>query len=30
MKKKLLEALKQGYKNLGLSEEAFERVATFG
>ena len=30
MQKILLEALKQGYKNLGLSEEAFERVATFG
>lgn len=30
MKQKILEALKQGHKNLGLSEEAFERVATFG
>lgn len=30
MKQKLLNALKQGYKNLGLGEEAFERVATFG
>lgn len=30
MKQKILEALKQGYKNLGLSEEAFERVATLG
>lgn len=30
MKKKLLEALKQGYKQLGLGEEAFERVAAFG
>lgn len=30
MKKKLLEALKQGHKKLGLSEEAFERVAAFG
>lgn len=30
MKQKILEALKQGYKNLGLSDEAFERVATFG
>ena len=30
MKTKILNALKQGYKNLGLGEEAFERVATFG
>lgn len=30
MKQKILEALKQGHKNLGLSDEAFERVATFG
>jgi len=30
MRNKLLNALKQGHKNLGLSEEAFERVATFG
>lgn len=30
MKQKILEALKQGYKNLGLSEEAFERVAALG
>lgn len=30
MKQKLLDALKQGYKNLGLSESAFERVAAFG
>lgn len=30
MKTKILSALKQGYKNLGLGEEAFERVATFG
>lgn len=30
MKQKLLEALKQGYKQLGLGEEAFERVAAFG
>ena len=30
MKKKILDALKQGYKKLGLAEEAFERVATFG
>lgn len=30
MKQKILEALKQGHKNLGLSEEAFERVAAFG
>ena len=30
MKTKLLNALKQGYKKLGLAEEAFERVATFG
>lgn len=30
MKQKILEALKQGYKNLGMSEEAFERVAAFG
>lgn len=30
MKQKLLNALKEGYKQLGLSESAFERVATFG
>ena len=30
MKTKLLNALKEGYKNLGLAETAFERVATFG
>ena len=30
MKLKLLNALKEGHKNLGLSEDAFERVATFG
>lgn len=30
MKQKILDALKQGFKNLGLSDEAFERVATFG
>lgn len=30
MKQKLLNALKEGYKQLGLSEAAFERVATFG
>lgn len=30
MKQKLLNALKEGYKNLGLAESAFERVATFG
>ena len=30
MKQKLLNALKEGHKNLGLSEDAFERVATFG
>ena len=30
MKTKILNALKQEYKNLGLGEEAFERVATFG
>ena len=30
MKNKLLNALKEGHKNLGLSEEAFERVAAFG
>lgn len=30
MKQKLLNALKEGYKNLGLAETAFERVATFG
>ena len=30
MKKKIFDALKQGYKKLGLAEEAFERVATFG
>lgn len=30
MKKKILDALKQGYKKLGLAEEAFERVATLG
>lgn len=30
MRTKLLNALKQGYKNLGLSDEAFERVAAFG
>lgn len=30
MKQKILEALKQGHKNLGLSDEAFERVAAFG
>lgn len=30
MKNKLLNALKEGYKQLGLSDAAFERVATFG
>ena len=30
MKKKILDALKQGYKKLGLADSAFERVATFG
>ena len=30
MKQKILEALKQGHKNLGLSDEAFERVADLG
>lgn len=30
MKKKIFDALKQGYKKLGLAEEAFERVATLG
>ena len=30
MKLKLLNALKEGHKNLGLSDDAFERVATFG
>ena len=30
MKKKILDALKQGYKKLGLAEEAFERVAALG
>ena len=30
MKQKLLNALKEGHKNLGLAESAFERVATFG
>ena len=30
MKQKLLNALKEGYKNLGLAESAFERVAAFG
>lgn len=30
MKTKILSALKQGYKNLGLGEEAFERVAKLG
>lgn len=30
MKQKLLNALKEGYKQLGLSDAAFERVATFG
>lgn len=30
MKQKLLNALKQGYKQLGLGDEAFERVAAFG
>ena len=30
MKTKLLNALKQGYKTLGLADSAFERVATFG
>lgn len=30
MKQKLLNALKEGYKNLGLAETAFERVAAFG
>ncbi|MBD5367258.1 MAG: hypothetical protein HDR82_09740 [Bacteroides sp.] len=30
MKQKLLNALKEGYKQLGLSDGAFERVATFG
>lgn len=30
MKQKLLNALKQGYPQLGLSDSAFERVATFG
>ena len=30
MKQKIKEALQQEYKNLGLNDEAFERVATFG
>ena len=30
MKQKLLNALKEGHKNLGLAESAFERVAAFG
>ena len=30
MKNKILDALKQGYKKLGLAEEAFERVAALG
>lgn len=30
MKLKLLNALKEGHANLGLSDDAFERVATFG
>lgn len=30
MKLKLLNALKEGHPNLGLSDDAFERVATFG
>ncbi len=30
MKQKILSALKEGYKQLGLSEQAFERVATLG
>lgn len=30
MKKKILDALKQGYKKLGLAEEDFERVAALG
>lgn len=30
MKQKLLKALQEGHKNLGLSGEAFERVAAFG
>ena len=30
MKQKLLNALKEGYKQLGVSVEAFERVAAFG
>ena len=30
MKTKLFNALKQGYKKLGLADSAFERVATFG
>ena len=30
MKTKLLNALKHGYKKLGLADSAFERVATFG
>lgn len=30
MKQKLLNALKEGYKNLGLAKSAFERVAAFG
>ena len=30
MKTKIFDALKQGYKKLGLAEEAFERVATLG
>lgn len=30
MKQKLLNALKEGYKQLGLSDSAFERVAAFG
>ena len=30
MKQKLLNALKEGYKQLGLSEQVSERVATFG
>ena len=30
MKQKIKEALQQEYKNLGLNDEAFERVAAFG
>lgn len=30
MKQKIKEALQQAYKNLGLNEEAFDGVATFG